>query len=196
VTLANCKVERLNPDWALLLAGGPMDVVETAEGGVAKVTFTSAGNCLYLKHLDDQPPLKWTRNRRCADAAIIVQESDGLCLHVVELKSKLTTKEWLKAQTQLEGMIANAIALLAVVDGPRPTHVVCHVSYITESIGSTATADPILLKIKIGGSHQIGDTTGWHEGQLKLFGYEDIQLRKIVRDEGTGVGVGDLSPPT
>ncbi|MFA7751960.1 hypothetical protein, partial [Klebsiella pneumoniae] len=118
--LSSCNTEILDPNWVTLRENGEIEIIETASSGAGRVTFTSALPFIHLRHLDDQPPLKWTKNRRCADAAIIVEDGEDLCLHIVELKSKLTTKGWLIVKEQISGMIANATAMLAVINGPRP----------------------------------------------------------------------------
>lgn len=194
--LEHCKSERLNPDWATIVSSGNIEVVETVVSGAARVVFTVESPSLHLKHLDNKPPLKWAANRRCADGAIAVEFGDELHLHVIELKSKLTRKEWLGVKQQLEGMIANAIAALAVIGAPRPIDVVCHVSFLDETVTSISTPDLILLKLPVGGSTILGDVEDWKSGRTELFGYTDIQIRKIPRDRVTGTGHGDLSAPS
>lgn len=193
--LDQCKNERLNPSWATIVSSGEVEVVETTPSGAAKVVFPVPAPLLYLKHLDNQPPLKWAANRRCADGAIAVEAEGQLHLHVVELKSKLSRKDWFGVKQQFEGMIANAIAALAVIGAPRPIEVVCHISYLEETVTSTSTPDIILLKIPLGGTSLIGDVKDWESERVNLFGYLDIPVRKIVRDRITGTGQGDLSSP-
>lgn len=196
MTLSSCNVDLLDPNWVTSQESGPVEVIERALGGAARVVFPFAHRFLHLKHLDDQPPLKWSKNRRCADAAIIIEEGPELCLHVVELKSKLTTKTWLTVKQQLSGMIANATAMLAVTGGPQPKKIICHVSFTEDAVGTAATADPILLKLMVGAATPIGKTDDWASAKLELFGFRDIPLRKIPRDPATGDGEGDLSCAT
>lgn len=193
MSIGTCKIELLDPSWVTSGESGSVEVIEKVASGAARVTFSSPGPFIHLKHLDDQPPLKWAKNRRCADAAILTQNEDDLCLHVVELKSKLTTKSWLIVKQQLSGMIANAIAMLAVSGGPKPKRIVCHVSFTEDMIGSSSTPDLVLLKVATGNFNPIGLTEDWTSGVLELFGHQDIPLRKIPRDLATGEGIGDLA---
>lgn len=188
-----CKRERLDPMWLELSQGGEISVIEQTTGGEAKVTFSCETAALHLKHLDNQPPIAWVRNRKCADAAILVEEGGGIRLHVVELKSKLTRKEWLSAKLQFEGMIANVIAALAIMEGPKPTSVVCHISYTSAVLGPGEVADPILLKMKVGGGAVVGDLSDWEEEKLSLFGFSGVPLRKIPRDPATGQASSTLA---
>ncbi|MFM7853374.1 MAG: hypothetical protein ACKO96_16000, partial [Flammeovirgaceae bacterium] len=104
-----------------------------------------------LRHLDDQPPLKWVKNKECADAALFVRRGGSNCLHVIELKSKITLAEWKKAKLQFEGMIFNAKSLLSVVDGESIDEFFCHISFSKDAINISETDDPVLLKTALGG---------------------------------------------
>ena len=189
MTIANIQYEKFNSDW-IKWESGDFSIEEKQAGGEAVVKFENKDKVLCLRHLDNKPPLKWSANRQCADAAIFKSVDGSLFLHVVEIKSKVTPGEWIKAKRQCEGMIANAISVLAVGGLDRPEAVVIHVSFATDST-RIKVIDPILIKVPLGSSSPIGDVSDWEKCITTLFGYEAVEVRKIQRDDA-GVGVGYL----
>lgn len=197
--LAHCDRGRLDPNWVVFgTAHAIIEVIETVESGKAKVSFTASRDFLHLKHVDNKPPLKWMRNRQCADAGIVLDYGESLHLHVVELKSTLRSKDWDGVRSQFSGMIANVIALLAAIGAPKPSGVTCHVSYTRNQIRPPVdsdpadTADTIALKMQVGSKEPLIDLSDWHLCRLDVFGYTNVELRKIPRDIDTGEGKGSL----
>ncbi|MCA0977301.1 hypothetical protein LCM19_02880 [Qipengyuania flava] len=163
----------------------PFDIVEQFADGQAVLTFAVDADALVLRHLDNKPQLKWAIEKKCADAAIIVQREDGIELHVVELKSKLTFREWRKARQQFEGMASNAFAVLGVIEASLPTRLICHLSYAEDALGPTKTGSTVLLKFPVGSSTNMGGLDDWKEGELSVFGRDKVPLRKWPRDPST-----------
>lgn len=201
--LVHCERERLDPNWVKFgTAPEIIEVIETVESGKATVYFTAPSDFLHLKHVENQPPLKWMKNRQCADAGIVLDYGESLHLHVVELKSTLRSKDWDGIRSQFSGMIANVIALLATVGAPKPSGVTCHVSYTLNKIRPPVdsdpadTADTIALKMQVGSKDPLIDLSDWHSSRLDVFGYTDVELCKIPRNIDTGEGTGSLQSAT
>lgn len=192
MTFAECRTNVLAEEWCRLVSPGALRVFEDAVGGEAEVEFEVRAEALHLRQIDDRPPLKWMQNRKCADDAIIIKSDEGVAVHIIELKSKLTRKEWIKARSQFEGMLANSMALLAVIGAPSPNRVVVHISYQSENVSSNQIADTVFLKLQVGSTSAIGQVDDWLAEKLELFGYT-AELRKIPRDCVTRRGVGDLT---
>lgn len=189
--LNQLEMSYFDNSW-ILATSQDIAVEELNASGAAEVTFPNDSLAIYIKHLDNQPPLKWTKNRRCADAAIVVQEGDDLKLHVVELKSKLTRTEWLKAKEQCAGMVANTIAVLAVGGLGRPSAVVYHVSFTEDVVNDNNKTNTVLMKVPLGGKSIIGDVSDWKNSHTAILGYSSVEIRKILRDAATGKGLGIL----
>lgn len=197
--LVHCSRERLDPNWVETgTASDMIEVIETVESGRAKVSFEATCDFLHLKHVDNQPPLKWMKNRQCADAGIVLDQGESLHLHVVELKSSLKSKDWDGVKSQFSGMIANVIALLATIGAPKPSEVTCHVSYTRDKIKPPVfadagdTADTIALKMQLGSKDPLIDLSDWHSCRLNIFGYTNVKLCKILRDSNTGEAAGSF----
>lgn len=180
--LASFKLDRLEKDWYVRKSNGDIDVTEKFEGGTdAIVSFAVEEDTFAFFHRDNRVPLRWCRNRSCADAAIVVSHDDGPILHVVELKSKVTNKEWLKAKKQFEGMALNYMALAGVVEGGVPSKAVFHISYESEIVADSETSDPILLKMSVGSGEVLGEIDDWVSEKVDVLHWQNAELRKIQR---------------
>lgn len=173
-----------------LAAPGTAVIKETNGDQVSILKLTVSKPYILFNHLDDQPPLKWARNKKCADAALIVESEGGVDIHIVELKSKLTVGEWSKARLQFEGMIFNARALVSVIEVQNVKSITCHISYVRDAINPSETDDPVLLKLPLGELGGLGGAGDWFSGRVRIDGLPEMNLFKWQRDVTTNEANG------
>ncbi|MBX7531880.1 hypothetical protein K3165_02945 [Qipengyuania sp. 1XM1-15A] len=191
--LDSFKLSRLENDWYVLQSDGHIEVIERVDGrDDAVVTFAVEADSLGFFHRDNRVSLRWCKSRNCADAAIVVSHDDRPTLHVVELKSKLTNKEWVKTKKQFEGMALNYMAMAGVVEGVVPDRAVFHVSFESEVVAEPETSDPVLLKMSVGSGQVLGGIDDWINEKIDILSWQGAELRKIPRGEDNR-GQGDLS---
>jgi len=183
--LFESRRDRTDPNWVSFHLDGVIAVEEDHGDSVARVELELSAPSLYIRHLSNTPPILWCSQRKCADGAVLAESDGGLVLHVVELKSKLTLKEWRKVRQQFEGMIFNAISLSAVVEVARPSNVICYISFNSNAIDGDASANPALAKFAIGDRSAFSDLVEWKKGSIDIAGFTGIKLLKLQRDAST-----------
>lgn len=191
--LDDFKLSRIEKDWYVRQSDGIIEVRERVDSGEdAVVTFDVPADTLAFFHRDNRVSLRWCKSRNCADAALVVCHEEMPELHVVELKSKLTNKEWVKAKKQFEGMALNYMAMAGVVEGRVPTRAVFHISFGSEVVSEPETSDPVLLKMAVGSGEMLGGIDDWMNERVDILNWPNAELRKIERGDDNR-GVGDLT---
>lgn len=140
--------------------------LEKKLGGRGKTQFNSTSQSLIIK-AHDKAPLVWAlKNRKCAEGAFLTfnQESASFTLHILEMKSKLTTSEFLHVLDQFSGMYLSAISMMAVMQIPQPSQVKLYIAY--KSLAWTES-QPYQLKTMVGGQTPKG-ATEWLTEKIKL----------------------------
>lgn len=184
-------IKLINVDYARVVNNEAIEIVEANESGAGKAIFTTNKEALHIKHVRNAPPIKWMKNQKCADGAIVIVDPD-VVLHVVELKKTIGNGKWDDIRSQIEGMIFNAIAILAVIGIDRPNEIICHIAYETDRMPAAGSANSISLKFPVGGAKPIGGALDWANSRITLDNFGGITLRKIHRNNAS-TGVGDLS---
>lgn len=182
---------RLLKEHARVVSKGVVEFEEKNDSGKGVVRFQLDDQALQVIH-NGKPPIKWARNQKCADGALVVCSGDDVILHVIELKRKVTSSSWSDIKQQFEGMVLNVRAMLAIVEHHQPTSIVCHIGYEEETISPEKNVDPSLLKIPLG---KLADPPGaleWQNGRVAILGFNDIYLKKIIRVNENSEGLGDL----
>lgn len=143
-------------------------VVECKAGGEGKCFFISTNPVLFIK-AKDQAPVVWSlKNKKCAEAAFLVKDERGnIHLHIVEMKSSLNLGEFNKVLEQLKGMFLSAIAVLGILKLPEPETVTTYLAFKKDKISEIDSAQPILLKLQVGGARMPG-MNEWITGRINL----------------------------
>lgn len=169
--------QRLNSSWISFHDSGKIEVREAG----ASLVFDVEEETLFVRHVDDQPPLKWANQRRCADAAMILNKRTQLDIHIVEIKSKITLKEWVKVKSQFEGMFLNTLAVLGVIEEGLPYRIVCHISFIENAIDIDHLTDPLLIKAPVGRVQSFSDLNSWKRELMDIGNRSNVPIRKWQR---------------
>jgi hypothetical protein len=172
--------------------GGIVEILESTPPLAGKVAFAAEGTVICVRNPSNQPPLRWTKNKKSADGAILVEVNGGVVAHLVELKGKIGPGTWRTVKEQFAGMYLNVLAVLEVGELSRPTTAVCHVAYERDAFIPDAAVDPVLLKVPIGGSKPYGRGDEWYAKKIQLDDLGVFELRKIKRDEKSHAGTGML----
>src|SRR4051812_43834086 len=94
---------------------GAVHIEEKDKAAPGIITFDSKDATLRFLPWDNNHPIRWFWHSRCADGALLVRRGHELHVHLVELKSKLSTGKWSVAKQQYEGMLANVLAAMAIL---------------------------------------------------------------------------------
>lgn len=184
------KFHLVDGNFVLLCTDAVLRVEETSPGGEAVVKFDNPGAVILIKNFKERAPIEWLKNKSCADGVLITATNDEVIAHIVELKSKLTFKNWRKAKEQFEGAALNARAVLKILNIAQFDQVVCYISFLTEEISAKNAVNLVHLKTLVGQHAPLGDGGAWMEEKLGFCEIANIPVKKIPRDENTGIGVG------
>lgn len=161
---------------------------KNAQGnGQGKSIFKSHNEILLIKTRDNVTKIWCLANRKCAEAAFIVFESDNtLTLNVVEMKSKLTKSEFEKVISQFEGMYLSSIAVMAILKLGYPHQVRTFIAYKEEHLSQPYNGDKPYSSNKtlIGRKDAILDI--WKNEKIKLPHDVLANLVKGQRTENNG----------
>jgi hypothetical protein len=128
---------------------------------------------------------------KCADSAIIEYEEDGLRVHIVELKSKLTPTEWAKVRLQFLGTVNNLYAIAGISRLPAPKKITCYIAYKQDDMDNIIHSPSSILKVPVGGSKSLGGIEDWKSGYIDLMDHKAVSIVKILRDT-SGNGTATL----
>lgn len=85
-----------NSDY-LFEVNGELEFREKNRSGAGAASFRLASRSIALR-AHDNPPLVWSlKVRNCADGAFITFRDQSAHLHIVELKSGLSQRDWARA---------------------------------------------------------------------------------------------------
>lgn len=179
-------------DHVFIAESGSMFVEELDAQGKGRIEFTGSGTALGLRPVRDNMPLLWFHENECADGAFIMDDDEGIHIHLVELKSTVNAGKWSKARRQFEGMYANAIAVLGFFDVAVPHRITCHLALKKQNISRSTRSSPALQKRLIGRPvSATGDlipaSDQFTDGIINLMDIREVPVRLIWRDhDGNG----------
>jgi hypothetical protein len=151
---------------------GSIVVTEVDPQGVGTAVFTTDKHCILIKPKHNIVPI-WSLSRRnCADGAFFLFDSDKneVRLHIVELKSIVRFKDWIKALGQIEGMFLVALAVGRLLHMHEVPRVTCYLVLKEDRIRGSEleTPSPILLKGQVGGTATFGRKESWDKEVIEL----------------------------
>lgn len=108
----------------------PIIMQEKKQKGAGACTFRSPHDVLMIKAKDQGTALWALVNQRCSEGAFLEIKEDGeKVLHLLEMKSRCTQSEFIKACEQLEGMYYAALSVMAVLKLGFPDQVISYIAY-------------------------------------------------------------------
>lgn len=162
-----------------------LTIYEADKGGKGEVEFEYNLPC--ARFLPGKQPIKWLKNQKCADGAFIIFDGSDVHLHIVELKSRLVSSEWIKAIEQFEGMLLNALAMKSIINVDRFTSITCHISFTDDQMSPSRTTLLSGLKMGLGTRPPVSGSLEWLYERLSLLNAHQAKVVKIQRD-ANGVG--------
>lgn len=164
--LAQARLDWIDPSQ--FSQGQQVEVVEKQLGGAGTLTFEVAEGETALRFtLTEKGRFPCIRQRKAADGVILHFGRDKAlrALHLIELKSKVTTEQWRGVKLQLQGALHNAHAVLGVLGLDCPEQIVCHTAYKQDAISQ----NPALLKAPIGVRVDATDeASDWINGEIEI----------------------------
>lgn len=159
-----------------------VEISEKATGGAGTITFNVSLPYLAFRATDNNPPMHWLAASKCADGAFVLFDDEQAHLHIVELKSKLTAKEWKKVKLQFEGMLLNAMAVAGVIELSHFSSVTCYIAYAEDAISVEKNASPVFYKNLPGTSAAAPEIAEWLAEQLTALDKFKMTLIKLKRN--------------
>lgn len=171
------KKKLFNPQHVNFLDDpGTVTISETDQNGAVNIKFDVAAPSITV-HGKSGGNIYWLSNQRCADGAIIVFETNGIHVHLVELKQTISVKSWEHIKTQFSGMLANVHAVLGTIQQSIPRSVTCHVAYANNNLA----ASPVLSKvINTKAGLQALSGSDWSIGRIAILDVQGIRVNKIL----------------
>ena len=147
----------------------PIEIKEEKKGGEGVCTFKSAEDALVIKTIDNTPPIWALSNKKCAEGAFITKTTgnDSYDLHILEMKSKLTSTEFKKVIDQFKGMYLTAISMMAVKQIPYPKNIYLYIAYTNNAIDAPEKTNLITNKVLTGGAPNIARQV-WNKKSVDL----------------------------
>jgi hypothetical protein len=172
-------------------ASGEIEIVETSPSGAGSAVFVTEQSAVVIKTGKNGPHVWSLRQRKCADGAFLVFDDEDTRLHLVELKSKLSLKDWAHALHQFEGMYLTALAVLRLLKIDHISAVTCYIAFTAENV-STPSASPVLLKTLVGSSRTLGGREEWEKELIHLPYATVANVVKGQRPVGGSINFGPV----
>lgn len=170
------------------LPAGSVDIEELAEEGAGKVTFLTDATSIRILHDNNNHPISWYFENKCADGAILLSVGGASHLHVIELKSKLTPDKWNSARRQIQGMLFNSLAVAGALSLSEPQLIKCYIAYNTETVSRFIRTNPAVQKQMVGtGAPALGlaaiSYSDFAKSLLTLPDGQVVPIQLVTRDE-------------
>lgn len=177
------NVDLFNSDYIKIIPDGRVEIIEKKTDGAGVCYFDAQAPVLLIK-AKDQAPIVWSlKNSKCAEGAFLIKRNDlSLELHIVEMKSGLTLKDFLKVIQQWRGMYLSALAVIGIIKSSLPVKVVAYVAYKQDKINYVDATQPIMLKTQVGGALMPGKKE-WSDERVIL---EHGVVAQIVKKQRSG----------
>jgi hypothetical protein len=159
----------VNPDYIYKVnPGAVFSVVELKNEGKGRCHFTSKKDVLFIKGHNSNPIVWALRNKKCAEAAFVVKNDDSdFDLHIIEMKSGLSSGTFAHAIDQFKGMYLSSIAAISILRLPHPKRVFAYIAFKKDNILEKTSPSPVLLKTTVGGCPPAG-LTEWNREEVNL----------------------------
>lgn len=164
-------------------------VLEQAEQGEARVTFTSSEALICLNSPNNKP-LYFLQERRLADGIVLQVNDQGASLHLVECKKTIKEKSWETVKAQWSGALQTALALCGVLGLPAPAkeQVFLYSAYRDDKLSPANNTNPVLLKMLVGANRSAPSphVLEWQASSVNVLG-KSFKHHKIKLDaDGNG----------
>ena len=164
-------------------------VLEQAEQGEARVTFTSNKTLICLNSPDNKP-LYFLQERKLADGIVLQVSEQGASLQLVECKKTIKEKSWEAVKIQWRGAVQTALALCGVLGLPMPAkeNVFLYSAYREDKLSPSSNTNPVLLKMLVGANTSVPapHVLEWQAESVSVLG-QSFQHYKIKLDaDGNG----------
>lgn len=157
-------------------------IKEASGSGKGTITFQVSSAFLAFQAVDDRPPTRWIKEKKCADGAFILFGDDETHLHIVEMKSGLRLKDWQHVRLQFKGMLLNAYAIKGLIDLDGYSKVTCYIAYSRDLLSPATPTTPVLRKFQLGTNKPLADIGDWLSGTIQLEKNITADIIKIKRD--------------
>lgn len=98
--------------------------------GPGRIEIAKKGDFLHFTPGDNNNSrIPWIKQKKCCDAILISTEDNNTHIHIFELKTKLTFKDWEKICDQLEGGALSSLAVCGVLDIFQPYKIYIYIAY-------------------------------------------------------------------
>ncbi len=133
-------LDRINKEYYKILDAPFLTLEENDPAGKAsvQVEFSNATNKQFIQVLGENHHdfLKYITNPKCADGIILASDTldrTKASLHIIELKSAITTQIWSKVQHQFRGAILRGIAFASSLGIAQIQHISLHTCYVADT---------------------------------------------------------------
>ncbi|MFD1886353.1 hypothetical protein [Paenibacillus wenxiniae] len=134
-------LERIKKEYYNILDTPFLTLEENDPAGKARVQveFSNATNKQFIQVLGENHHdfLKYITNPKCADGIILssdILDRTKASLHIIELKSAITTSIWSKVQQQFRGAILRGIAFASSLGIAQIQHISLHTCYVEDHL--------------------------------------------------------------
>lgn len=162
----------LNKDYVYKIpANQKISVEEKSNTGKGKCHFISKDDVLFIKPRDNRSFIWLLQNQKCADAAFISFSSNGQkILHIIEMKSNVTRKEFKKVIDQCKGMYLSSLSIMSILKLSEPDEIKIYIAYKEDNVIQNKHQMLIKNKVLVGKPKEELDpiTKSWLECSITL----------------------------
>jgi len=186
------RYEIFNADY-VFETSNTLEFSEKNKSGAGSAIFQISGTGIVIKS-HNNPPLVWSlKIRNCADGAFITFADDEAHLHLVELKSGLSQKDWAHAIEQFRGMYFSSIAAGKLLGIEEFSTIRCYISYKTLKMATLETISPVLIKTLVGKRTPLGGQNEWEKEVIEFPLGHAANLVKSQRDDSGNSDFGQVA---
>lgn len=164
-------------------AGTPITFEEKGKGGEGESYFKSVHNAIVIR-APKRPPSVWgLKTGKFSEGAFLTIDKENMssCLHVLEMKSKLTADTFDHALDQLKSAYLASLGIIGILRLPTPNNIKFYIAYSELALENSQIA---YLKTPVGGEPPPA-LAAWRRSSVRLADGSNCQIIKGLRNGGS-----------
>ena len=166
----NKYLEIYNTDYCYIIdSNEKIVVIEEKEDGKGTCEFLSKTPVLMIKAKNKNSAIWALKDQKCAEASFLEINEEGIILHIVEMKSKLSLRTFKHACMQIEGMYFASLGVISSLKLNLPVKVYSYIAY-TELDSVFYEDKPRIFNKHLIGSNQMvnKDISYWNDKRVNM----------------------------
>ncbi|MCB5237670.1 hypothetical protein [Niallia circulans] len=169
--------------------------IQANNGGAFEISVSVPEGFSILFELEGENKIAFLKIKNCADGVIIhINEDETLSVHIIECKSKLNDKEWLKVKKQFEGAMLRFKSICGIIDYvPIVKNITVYTAFREDKVTREEEATFFLGKGEVGNTNISNLVFDWFDDSIIFMGKKIRHKKLQLSINAENIGIGNIT---